>query len=429
MRSILLASICLARTAAAQTGATQAYDGQLDIAAPPSSVAAPGTLSQTGHRLSGSLSLTLTDARLTGAYTLHGRVNGQNFVLRGRNDSAGHFRWIGTVTADGFTGSVRIRARKKAPLPAVQVDGTLTFSGGSAVGAGADLFAANCASCHGPDATGLAGRPDIHCNRAIHDTVRNGRVGTIGVMPAFANLSDADIAAIQAFLNNLCPAASGADLYASTCAVCHGADARGAAGPDIHCNKSIHDTVRNGRTGPLGTMPAFTALADADIASIQSFLDGLCVAPTGLELFASNCATCHGDAGSGGVGPNIQCTVASRVLDAVRRGRNGVMPAFSAASLPADQLTLITNYLAMECGGNPAGLFASNCATCHGATAGGGRNANGVRGPNIRCTGTNDFLEKVRFGDEGMPRFPELSTTDINGIASYVNQTFCPLGG
>lgn len=420
------------RPAAAQSAATQSYDGVLDIAAPPSSTSAPGTLAPKGrHGLRGAIDLTAADARLTGTYDLRGHSDGQTFVLRGRNHTYGRLLWRGTVTADGFTGDVILRAPRTGPQPRLVLSGTLTFTGASAVGAGADLFALNCAGCHGPDATGLAGRPDIHCNRAIHDTVRNGRTGAIGVMPAFDNLSDPDIAAIQAFLDQLCPAASGNDLYASTCAACHGADARGSVGPDIHCNRSIHDTVRNGRVGPLGTMPAFPSLSDQDIATLQQFLDGLCTMPTGPELFASNCAACHGSDAAGTPGrPDIRCTVASRVFNAVRSGRGGgAMPVFSAVSLPDADVALINDFLSAACSGRPGDRFASNCATCHGATAGGGRNADGVRGPNIRCTEAGDFLEKVRFGDEQMPRFPELGTTEISGIAAFVLQNYCPLGG
>src|ERR1041385_7665405 len=69
--------------------------------------------------------------------------------------------------------------------------------------------------------------------------------------------------------------AAGVDLYTGNCAVCHGADARGAIGPNIRCKTSIAGPVRNGK----GSMPAFSAgvLSDADVASILSYLRGLCL--------------------------------------------------------------------------------------------------------------------------------------------------------
>lgn len=72
--------------------------------------------------------------------------------------------------------------------------------------------------------------------------------------------------------------AAGVDLYSGNCAVCHGADARGGIGPNIRCKTSIAGPVRNGK----GSMPAFPAsvLSDADVASILSYMRGLCLGAT-----------------------------------------------------------------------------------------------------------------------------------------------------
>ncbi len=147
---------------------------------------------------------------------------------------------------------------------------------------GADLYGANCASCHGPDARGLQGRPDVRCNKRIHDPVRNGRRGTIGEMPAFPDLADADIAAIQAYLDGLCPVdqASGADLYAGSCASCHGSQAAGGQnaehvrGPDIRCTEAgdFFEKVTRGE----GAMPAFPELPAAAIERIAVYVQGFC---------------------------------------------------------------------------------------------------------------------------------------------------------
>ncbi len=150
----------------------------------------------------------------------------------------------------------------------------------------------------------------------------------------------------------------------------------------------------------------------------------------GAALFLQNCSGCHGtDAHGLGGRPDIRCTASSRIYNAMRTGRgNGLMPVFAASAVPDAQVEQIVSYLGSLCDGTPAGNFRSNCVTCHSATAGGGVNANGVHGPNIRCTGTNDFLEKVQVGSDAMPPFREFTTTDIEAIASYVQQDFCPLG-
>jgi mono/diheme cytochrome c family protein len=151
---------------------------------------------------------------------------------------------------------------------------------------------------------------------------------------------------------------TGADLYSANCASCHGTDARGLPGyPDIHCNKNIQDAVRNGRVGALRTMPAFPNLTDSDIQALEQYLESLC-------------------------------------------------PAGTASG---------------------ADLYASNCASCHGATGGGGRNAAGVRGPNVRCKDEHDFQEKVRNGDDEMPAFPDIDAAAVSRIVAYI-RTFCSGG-
>ena len=66
---------------------------------------------------------------------------------------------------------------------------------------GSALYATNCSACHGAEAKGGIG-PDIQCNRSIMGQVRKGG----GAMRPFppAVLSNADVAAIQGFLTDLC---------------------------------------------------------------------------------------------------------------------------------------------------------------------------------------------------------------------------------
>jgi tetratricopeptide (TPR) repeat protein/cytochrome c5 len=68
---------------------------------------------------------------------------------------------------------------------------------------------------------------------------------------------------------------------------------------------------------------------------------------TGAALFAANCASCHGEGGSGGIGPrlagNRRATDAGNVGNAVRFGR-GMMPGFAAA-LDAEQIDRLVSYV------------------------------------------------------------------------------------
>jgi mono/diheme cytochrome c family protein len=178
-------------------------------------------------------------------------------------------------------------------------------------------------------------------------------------------------------------------------------------------------------------MPAFPNLTDSDIATIQAFLLDLCptTAVTGEELWASNCASCHGaDAGGTTAAPSVRC--ATRVANAVRVGRGTKMPSFP--SLADGDIALLESYLDGVCtatGRTGADLWAGNCGTCHGAQAQGGRNGLGVRGPDVACTGAGDFREAVREGEGGMPTFPALSTSDVDAISAFVHGAYCSGGG
>lgn len=146
------------------------------------------------------------------------------------------------------------------------------------------------------------------------------------------------------------------------------------------------------------------------------------------NLYTDNCATCHGaDAGGLGTAPGIRC--ATRITDAVQQGRGAAMPSFPG--LTAADLATLFGVLGELCtlhGRTGADLFAGNCASCHGAAAGGGQSGLGVRGPDIRCTGAGDYREKVSRGDDRMPAFPALDASDVSAIVTFVHATSCPGG-
>jgi mono/diheme cytochrome c family protein len=296
---------------------------------------------------------------------------------------------------------------------------------------GGTLYTNHCASCHGADARGVGGRPAILCNRDVTDPVKSGRRGPTQetTMPPFLKLTDADIDLLQGYLNDLCPAAtaSGADLFVGNCGVCHGADARGGTAPDVHCARAIGDLVRDGVTGVFGGMPAMLRLTDPEIQRMQDHLLGLCPlgSASGATLYAGNCAGCHGTNGEGDGNrrPDVRCSVQSRIDNAVRKGRGfqvPVMPTFSTSALTDAELASVRAFIAPHCSGQGADLFASNCATCHGATGNGGQNANGVAGPGIRCSSSGDVYDAVVDGTGGMPALADMTNPQIDAVVTFL---------
>jgi mono/diheme cytochrome c family protein len=422
---------------------------------------ATAALTAEKRKLRGSVEITPAGAASGVGFEVHGHRRGRRVVLRGRAPDGARLTWRGRLMADGM-----LTGRAKVKGGGIRYAGSLDF-----VRAGfcEDEFATRvfagvlvpiCAQCHVEGGLAAATRlrvtpTDVAATRAsvaglvdfadppasliLHKPL--GELGHGGGVQLAADGPEIEILRqwVGLVADGTCGVdpgagdATGEELWTANCASCHGADARGLDGrPNVRCNRAIHDVVRNGRVGTIGEMPAFPNLDDDAIAKIQDYLIGLCgESPTGDDLFAGNCATCHGADGSGtATAPDVQCTVPSRVVDAIRRGRGtSAMPAFDATALTDADLTLIIDALASRCDGTPAALFASNCVTCHGDTAGGGVNADGVRGPNIRCQEAPDFLEKVQGGGDGMPAFPELDVPTIEALANFVNATFCALGG
>ena len=90
----------------------------------------------------------------------------------------------------------------------VAVIGATPAAAQSTVEAGGRVFAAQCAFCHGRDATGGDSGPDLTRSALVRDDVRGDKLAPVirdgrvdKGMPAF-RLSDADLAAVVAFLHD-----------------------------------------------------------------------------------------------------------------------------------------------------------------------------------------------------------------------------------
>ncbi len=143
---------------------------------------------------------------------------------------------------------------------------------------GRRLFLNNCAVCHGQDARGSYGFPNLTDNDwlyggsgdAIKTTILSGRKG---MMPAWGeSLGEDGVTDVSNYVLTLSnreeadqeSAERGKKLFATTCAACHGPDGKGVqalGAPNLADNtwlyggtlQRIKHTIRNGRNG---VMPA-----------------------------------------------------------------------------------------------------------------------------------------------------------------------------
>lgn len=154
----------------------------------------------------------------------------------------------------------------------------------AAVEGGRAAFRVNCVQCHGSGAAGSKGYPNLNdddwlwggdiatIHGSINDGIRHpGHDGTrLSMMPAFGKdglLQPADVQALTAYVRTISGqqkptalAKQGADLFATNCAACHGADGKGnqaMGAPNLTDaiwlyggdEESIATTINNSRSG------------------------------------------------------------------------------------------------------------------------------------------------------------------------------------
>jgi len=165
------------------------------------------------------------------------------------------------------------------------------------------------------------------------------------------------------------PSETGSDLFQRACASCHGVDGAGAVGPSlVGVGAAAADFQLTTGRMPMAEVrqqatrkpPAFSP---DQIAELIAFVASLGNGPpipdvqpeggdvaAGGRLFRSDCAACHGAAGTGtalGYGryaPDLYQATATQIGEAVRSGP-GNMPVFSDDQLSATDLDSIAAYI------------------------------------------------------------------------------------
>jgi mono/diheme cytochrome c family protein len=158
---------------------------------------------------------------------------------------------------------------------------------------GQRLFAINCSGCHGQ---GVAFNGT---EEELAELIKKG--GQHLDMPAWkGTLSDKDLGILASYVVNPQPNSDGATLFGQHCASCHGDKVPRA--PDTESARKI---IASG--GAHITMPVWGDILTAeqlDALVKYTVESGKGSGPAiGANLFAENCADCHGTSGEGGPNP------------------------------------------------------------------------------------------------------------------------------
>jgi cytochrome c oxidase cbb3-type subunit III len=177
----------------------------------------------------------------------------------------------------------------------------------------------------------------------------------------------------------------GAAVFGDNCAPCHGRGAQGAIGyPNLndddwlwggdldHIQQTIKFGARAGNPDTHDTaMPRFgldKILEPAQINDVANYVRSLshldvdaAAASRGKQIFADNCAACHGDDGKGNIdigAPNLTDAIwlygssQQAVMHSVETGRGGVMPAWTGRLDPVS-IKMVAIYVHSLGGGKP----------------------------------------------------------------------------
>ena len=165
--------------------------------------------------------------------------------------------------------------------------------------------------------------------------------------------------------------------------------------------------------------------------------------PLGAELYAAQCASCHGADGRGveDRGPTLETEGPAAVDFALRTGRMPMSaPDMEARRGPVryseDEIRALVEYAGafgdgpeipdvdpdagdLSVGGE---LYRLNCAACHVASGSGAAIGGGREAPSLMESTPTEVGEAIIVGPGAMPVFGTFSDSDIDSVARYVQQ-------
>lgn len=207
---------------------------------------------------------------------------------------------------------------------------------------------------------------DYSQRRAVTEEVAAGKAAQGELIGAVEKTALADISKNPDVLRFA--TASGAAAFASNCAPCHGRGAQGAKGfPNLNDDdwlwggkiEDIEKTIQHGirsedkdtRTSQMPRFGIDKVLDQKQIADAAEFVLSLSgkstdkdAAGRGAQIFADNCAVCHGEKGTGNQemgAPNLTDGIwlyggdKADIVQTIETGRGGMMPQWATRLDPA----------------------------------------------------------------------------------------------
>ncbi len=170
-----------------------------------------------------------------------------------------------------------------------------SITGDRLVEMGESVFLAECKVCHGLTADGIDGKAanlnkridEVAVKHAVVNGSNNQLLGMEMPMPDRNGLfnantgsliSDAEINTVAAYVANGFTGA-GADIFAGTCASCHGADGNGMemVAPSLKAFNTalVTNVLNHGKKGAIGTMPAFNNLNAKQKEAVAAYISSI----------------------------------------------------------------------------------------------------------------------------------------------------------
>jgi len=169
------------------------------------------------------------------------------------------------------------------------------ITGGKLVEMGESVFLAECKVCHGINADGIDGKAANLNKRIDEKSVKhviehgsnNKLLGMEMPMPdrnglfnasTGALITDAEIETVSKFVANKM-SGNGAEIFAGTCASCHGEDGKGleSVAPSIavYTPVLVSNVLTHGKKGIIGVMPKFDRLNDKQKEAVGAYITSL----------------------------------------------------------------------------------------------------------------------------------------------------------